>query len=746
MGSPNVVNLTVDLSQGFEKLDVESNQLHAYTISGKYLGTSSMGGGQASFDIPSSLDGQKLQFFVGPRLDGAPPPSVESFIRAGAPALSERMLIDNPFIKFVEPIIPFPLWCICNVRGRLIKYVTLPDGTVQELPICNARVHVCEVDRIQWLLPKIPDVHIIKLREDILDRLNIIKTPFPPIPIPIPDPEPFFRPQKLLMGGVMPRGASIVDPSIRLPSSVVTRKMKLNADFVDKVASHSWDTLNPVEQKISLDLLNLESVDLIRNRLLDLSAYIQLNLCHFPYLWPFLKCTEVSTTMVDHLGHFQATIFHRCSDQPDLYFWVEQLQNNSWVTVYRPNIWCNVHWNYKCDSEVVINTPNAEGCEHPNYDVPEGVVLFVLPYKVGNTPIFGEPTAGAVAPVGWVRTDGLTNYHYSGLGLVEDAPFGGLLDFYHDDSYYIPLDNGFIKYYRYSYRRLGAVDWVEMNTPLARGYRTEYSDRLPTYESYQVGPNTVNDQSSLFEFRPRVPPAAAPGSTVVVREWLSGNFSEVAARWDTTVTAPPMAGSTPDHAGTFEVKIEVFGADGVKVFPSAATFAFLMLNHLDVSQTRLASPFEVVDGAFVMKVHVDNNAVVADLPQPTIGSGITDDDCGFLRYTAGQKVNISYTAAHPHDRAVFIFSITRGSHTLGLASTAPTYIETAALTAPTGSASYSYNLVSGTYQAKFLASDLVGACGNAAFAAHLAVYGKVTNGYWPLSNNASRLIAFALAT
>ena len=115
------------------------------------MGTSSMAGGKAAFDIPSSLDGQKLQFFVGPRLDGAPPPSVESFIRAGAPPLSERLLIDNPFIKFVEPLIPFPLWCICHVTGRLIKYVTLPDGTVQELPICNARVHVCEVDRIQWL-------------------------------------------------------------------------------------------------------------------------------------------------------------------------------------------------------------------------------------------------------------------------------------------------------------------------------------------------------------------------------------------------------------------------------------------------------------------------------------------------------------------------------------------------------------------------------------------------------------------
>lgn len=65
----------------------------------------------------------------------------------------------------------------------------------------------------------------------------------------------------------------------------------------------------------------------------------------------------------------------------------------------------------------------------------------------------------------------------------------------------------------------------------------------------------------------------------------------MAASWDTTVTAPAMAGSTPDHAGTFEVKIEVFGADGVKVFPNAATFAFLMLNHLDTNQTRLASPF-----------------------------------------------------------------------------------------------------------------------------------------------------------
>src|SRR6185312_7567671 len=146
--------------------------------------------------------------------------------------------------------------------------------------------------------------------------------------------------------------------------------------------------------------------------------------------------------------------------------------------------------------------------------VPPGVTLFVLPYAIANAPIWGIPPGAPPAPAGWVRPDGMIDYQTgSSLGWLYNAPFGGTLNFIHDDSYFIPSSG--IKYYRYAWRRrsstanTGADDpsWTPISTPLARGYRMEYSDRLPTYESYPVGPVTLGTHSGLFEFKPQQPPA-----------------------------------------------------------------------------------------------------------------------------------------------------------------------------------------------------------------------------------------------
>ncbi len=38
-------------------------------------------------------------------------------------------------------------FCRCRVRGRVVRPVII-GGTTQELPVCRARVHICEVDRL----------------------------------------------------------------------------------------------------------------------------------------------------------------------------------------------------------------------------------------------------------------------------------------------------------------------------------------------------------------------------------------------------------------------------------------------------------------------------------------------------------------------------------------------------------------------------------------------------------------------
>ena len=176
--------------------------------------------------------------------------------------------------------------------------------------------------------------------------------------------------------------------------------------------------------------------------------------------------------------------------------------------------------------------------------------------------------------------------------------------------------------------------------------------------------------------------------------------------------------------------------------PGAGTFRFLARN-ADGTTTRLSTAAEEAGGAYVLRVHVDNNGVSAELPQPSIGGVAASDDCGFLRYQAGDLVHVQYLAAHPNNHAVFGFGITRGSNGMPTASTLAPYVEVAAASAPTTTTPYTK--VVGNYQRDFAPTELVGTCVNAAFAASLGVYGKATNGYGRLGLDDSGLIAFALA-
>ncbi len=726
MARKNQSNLTVNLNLT-DQTETSDLQAYVFTSGGIPLGSAPICSSKAAvIKMPKNMNGRTIEVLLGPVTeDNEPAPSASTLKRAGAYFLPERYLVENPVIDISIPGIIFPGWCRCHVKGRVINRVSLPDGSVGERPVCNARVHICEVDPWIHILPRIPDPLVLKLRDDLLDIITQLE---PPVPIPQPVPGPRFR-QTPAFNTSSTNAREIARETST--QAFAKRQLTVDANFSLKALSASSNTRQ------------------LRHQLAHLGHILHPFWCLFPYIWPFYKKDCITTVEVDSTGHFSTTIYHDCNDQPDLYFWVEQLQDGIWTTVYKPGVACTTHWNYVCDTEVVINAPNAEPCEVPGYDIPDGVTLFVLPYKIGHTPIWGTPAGTPAAPNGWLRSDGFLNYHTPGLGQLYDAPFGGTLNFYHDDSYFIPksdtkpgpADNS-IKYYRYSFRRLGTSDWTAMTTPQVRRYRMEYDDgSLPTYESYPIPSQTIGGEPNLFEFKPRTPPVRSiDPSSVVVREWLSGNINDVAASWNTHIAAPAIDDDHPtDQAGTFEVKVEVFNGSGQLMMPGPTTFEFLARNS-DGTTTRFAEAGEINSGAFVFKTQVDNNRVTADLPQPSIGGIQASDDCGFLRYdNSSDLVHVEFTATHPSDHAVFDFTIKRGSNALASASTAGVYTETAATSAPP------YSDIGGMYQHNFSAGDLVGSCVNAAFAADLDIWGKATNGYHRLGIHAGRLIAFALA-
>jgi hypothetical protein len=709
-------------------------QAYAYTHQGLLLAAAPLEQGQAALDLPADLDGRTVELVIGPRIDkGQPMPVLEALKRAGAYAVPTRVLADKPFLELAIASRYFPKWCFCFVRGRLVKRITLPNGTVVERPVCNARVHISEVDRVPIIINKLPDADIYRLRDDLLDRFKIIPRPFPPQP----DPGP--------LRGFGPGGRPAV-PMQAMAMEVARPGVRAAVEPLSEAA------LNVRQQATLAALSTPHSTAHLRKSLADLSELIVVYLCDLRYLWSYFRVDAVATVHADGQGRFGTVIVHACSDAPDLYFWVEQFFDGAWHTVYRPSIGCATYWNYVCGTEIVLNLPAARSCEEPSYDVPPGVTLFMLPWAIANSPIWGHPGGSPSAPTGWVRTDGFIDYNAGPtLGMLFNAPFGGTLNLIHDDSYFIPSAG--IKYYRYSWRRHSAVantgasdpSWAPVMTSLARGYRMEYSDRLPTYQAYPVGPFTVGGQSGLFKFKPQLPPSEPTDpSTVVVREWTSGNLSEVGASWNTLDAAPPLSDTNAsDDAGDFDIKIEVFDATGNQVLPGATSFRFLGRN-ADSASTRLASAFEEAGGAYVMRVHADNNGVASALPQPSAGGLTASDDCGFLRYAAADLVRVRYLATHPNQHAVFAFGITRGSNGLASATTLSPYVEVAAAVAPAGTGAYTRQLDT-YYQRDFAPTELVGTCVNAAFAAVLSVYGKATNGDDRLGYDASRLIAFALA-
>lgn len=726
------LRITVDFT---DRGEAPPLQAYVFSAGGKLLGSAPVADNVATVEVAGNLDGYAGEVVLGPPVErGQPEPTADSLKRAGAYTKPLRILAKQPNLELAIPSFIFPKWCFCFVRGRLVKRFTLPDGTVVERPVCNARVTVCEVDHIPLVIEKLPERELFRLREDLLEKLRPI--PWPPPPGPTPEPGPLGPIPEPGPPPVGPIRAVTEQPTVLASRSQTTERAALTA----------------AQQQHLVAAATTNSVLHLRRQLVDLADLIVIHICDLVYLWPFFRKDCLTTVEADSEGRFSAVIVYDCKDTPDLYVSVEQFHDGAWHSVHKPSIGCGTHWNYACGTEIVLNLPGAEACEEPPYDPPPGVTLFVLPWAVRSTPIWGIPLGAPAAPDGWLRPDGKLNYVWGSLGWLYDAPFGSILQFVHDDSYFIPSSG--IKYYRYSYRRLDAsnppntgasdVTWTPITTPLSRGYRMEYSDRLPTYESYPVGPVTVGVQSGLFEFKPQDPPdRPTDPATVVVREWTSGNLSEVAASWDTTGAAPPLSPTnTGDDAGPFEVKIEVFDPDGNQVMPGPSTFSFIARN-ADGTTTRLATAAEEASGAYVLRVHVDNNNSEAVLPQPSIGGVAASDDCGFLRYEAGDHVRVRYRAAHPNDEAVFRFLIKRGSNVLLSASTVAPYVEVGAASAPTTSTAYAK--VADFYQRDFTPAELVGTCVNAAFAADIYVFGKATNGQHRIGLDAHQLIAFALA-
>ena len=613
------------------------------------------------------------------------------------------------------------LWCSCRVRGTVVRPVDI-GGEHHEMPVCHARVHVCEVDRLYLLIPRLPDDIIRRIRDELLELIEI------PIPRPPePDPPPFRF------------NAAIRDLSARNVAKMQTAAVALQARSLQ---AHAQVMLNPQPLPPKAMLTDVPfilksglasaSIHIIRQTLLDNLVLIRPYLCYWPWLWPyFYRCDEVAVVDTDSQGRFDTTIWYLCAgDHPDLYFWVEYSIGGVWTTVYHPPIRCNTHWDYACGSEVTIRVtdPRVPWCGDPN-PLPGKQVAVMLIGNGVSMPEIQRASAGV--------NEGLT---------LTGEPFGGSLEphVWFGDA----LIASGITHYRWSYRRLTLADgvtasvgsWHAMDKDVVRHYAEVLADSTLTFKPYLLGPDPAFAGQNLFKIRPVSPPLN-PGA--VSSSWAP----EVDARENTAgafFLSHLLDGGNPSTgAGKYELKLELFKSDGspvnlstegilLKVPTSAGPFGPGTVNtELVAHSPALPGDMEdrvIRDGAgkivaFRLVLRVDNNHCEAEI-YPVSVDGHTADDCGFTQYHDKTSSNtyVSFKARHPNNFATFSFTIARGS--VGVVETASGSVSSN----PSTVGGYARSAAS-VYSNNVPVADLLGTCSKAAFAENLHVDALATDGW-----------------
>lgn len=708
---------------------------------------------QLMFDLkegesPISLD--QLRLFVAPATDKrilavTNLQEMENY-KAYEPIMSS--IIDGEVA--IEPIPEFLslywIFCKCRVKGKLSKWFN--GGNVWEnKAVCNARVHICEVDPIFYWIQKIPDHIIAKIPEAILkpERLH-------PIPKPFPNPPQFDHaslPQELQL------------PTENLFATVSPQER--GKEITSKLPEISPE----IKQSLASGNLNI-----IRETLVNNYTLLHPWFCFWPWWWPyFYRCKELAVVKTNSNGRFDTTITYNCfGDKPDIYIWVEYFINGEWTTVYKPPIPCYTHWNYACGSDIniQITDPRVPGdccCSCPI----AGELVFVRTISKHTSVSHILQTSHDQAPPG-------QNVEYDRIGLTDAWAFGdgGILSTTVDDykrpfggspSLYVgfgsALPNSGIYYYSWSYRKRANADLLpvgESYKPLPpsggvmnKGYDFEYQDSNNDTQiganSVKLGPFSVGGNDDLYIIPPQQPTMLPFDVQESNPLWHEQTYNMNTLGFDSS--------SLPGGDGLYEFKLELFNQAGNKLSDLDRTATFKIPKHDDASLSRnapndfLEDPTGNIFGgtadAFNMLMRFDNESCFADIFTIEVnGLPASLDCCGFVNYKPSgveADLEITFEATQPNNFAVFSFGVFKGTCGPVTIANAQGMVIGSVL---------NYDLDAGIYRSKkFKPSELLAECydngeGKAAFSQNLHVYTMATNGYSRVNRDAHKTAAFAL--
>ena len=635
-----------------------------------------------------------------------------------------------------------PAWFIrkCSVTGNVSKFFDI-SGFFEKKGLCNVRVHICEVDKISWLIPRIPDDIIIRIPDLMIHPKIPIPVPvFPDPPIP-PLPDPPIPPR---FGNIKNIETNFSAASFRQPKiDIKLEESKLDLTKTIQPVLSNTDILRSLKSKNPV---------LIRDTILANFHLFHPIFCNIPWLWPyFYKCDELAMVYTDNNGDFDADIYYSLlGDHPDLYFWVEALVDDVWTTVYKPSIPCHTYWNYACGTDVNITVTDPR-VRWECTETLNGELIWVKTIRYGTSVshIQQYNVTGTSIQGMSLNRQGLTDKHES-IGNFR-RPFGSNLFFMLQFSNELPSNK--YTYYRWSYRKLKNADLSNASgtiQQIVNLVNKTYSFVFIGTDGHfhfglnkmKLGPFDKGTGTGLYLI-PTASPTSAPF-----------NATEAEAKWDGNTRSVYFDSASLDGDGLYEFILELFDKNGNKVadipnelfqVPNYSTFA----PSIDALPINLNSSGVNTSNAFKMVMRIDNSLCEADIYKIKVdGIEANPTCCGFVPYKNTSNIEIAFRAYHPQNFADLSFTVQKGtcndSTQTGKTNATGMVIGNASTNDGIG---YIRNGFS-EYTRIFTPADLLGICtseGKAAYAEYLYVNALATNGDHEIdSYDVSKLAAFAL--
>jgi len=700
---------------------------HLYDTAGNHLESAEVDkAGNFTLGI-STEDLQHAKLFIAPaNKPGTPSVKDLEKLNAYQPYINRRSLSGEltELLPVPELNYQFWWWCTCRVTGRVTKQVFV-GGAWQILPVCKARVHICEVDRWPIIIWQLPDDIIYKIRDEYL----AIEWPVPPIP----DPGPL-------------KGIDIRFPAERvnaLSSRAIAAKTKTAAAMAQPAAEVSF-----AQNNFKAQLASGNSAYHLRLELADNFHLIYPYICYWPWIWPwFYSCEEMAVIETDSDGRFDTDVYYYCfGDKPDIYVWVEYFINGQWVTVYNPGRACYTHWDYNCGTPINITITDSRVPHCGRADV-RGEIAEIM--SIGNAAYTSHILQRSVLQtVQGVSFDahGLSDFWLAGLpGIRYVNPFGETLSVVADFG--STLHTSGVTHYRCSYKKHTDADipgnWTILDNSVFRYYEDEIDDGINPPFQQRKGFDLKDASYAGLYIIPHHDAALQPGipmpaGTLLFRGWMSEDFIIASIDsnnlqddlYDFKFELYRITAGIPERVSMPKSTFQVPNPDDVTLSLPLSNSAYVSAAYPDFhAEDYIMQDMGIAANAwgYKMSFRVDNNSCNAVIDNITVinSDGTTTDsdtECGFAPYNDKNtsEVEFSFEASHPNNFAIFSFGVIRGNgNPCPDANTGGMVI---------GDSSNGYVLSAGKFTKEVAVASLLGPCTQAAFSENLHVYALATDG------------------